>query len=174
MDQGPFHPMIVHLPLALAVVVPLIGAGIWLAWWRAWLPRRTWIVAVVLQGLLVAGGAASMSTGETDEHRAEKVVPEAAIEAHEEAAEVFVWSAAATLLLFVGAALIRDERRGRALAAASLAASLAVLGLGIRTGSAGGRLVYGPGAPAAALAPATTAAGGPAAAPDNDADSDSH
>jgi len=50
--QLPLHPLIVHLPLALALLVPLLAAGTLLAWWRGWLPgRRSWAVVVALQAL---------------------------------------------------------------------------------------------------------------------------
>ena len=42
MDTLPLHPKIVHLPIALAVLMPLITAGLLIAWWRDMLPRRTW------------------------------------------------------------------------------------------------------------------------------------
>lgn len=37
MDQRFFHPKIVHLPMALAVLIPLIAGGVAIAWWRGWL-----------------------------------------------------------------------------------------------------------------------------------------
>ena len=30
----PVHPMLVHLPIALAVLMPLVSAGLLIAWWR--------------------------------------------------------------------------------------------------------------------------------------------
>ena len=43
----PLHPRLVHLPIALSVLMPLVTSGLLLAWWRGWLPRRAWVVAVV-------------------------------------------------------------------------------------------------------------------------------
>lgn len=146
MDLTLLHPKVVHLPIALAVLMPLVSGGLLLAWWREWLPRRTWLVSVLLQALLVATSYAAIETGEADEDRVERVVAERFIEAHEEAAELFIWLAAGALLLYVATAAIRNERVAKLFAALSLVASLVVLGAGYRVGEAGGALVYTHGA----------------------------
>jgi hypothetical protein len=145
----PLHPKLVHLPIALAVLMPLVLLGLGLAIHRAWLPTRTWILAAILQALLLGGGVAARWSGERDEDRVEDRVPEAALEAHERAASLFLIGAGGTLVLVVAAGVTR--RRGPALALMGIgwAASLGVLGLGFRVGEAGGRLVYGPGGAAA-------------------------
>lgn len=157
MDSLPLHPKLVHLPIALAVLMPLLSAGLLLAWWRAWLPRRGWLVVVALQAVLVVSGVAALRTGETDEERVEARVAETAIEAHEEAAQLFVMGGAAVLLVGLAAVFLRREGAARGLAAAATAGTLAVLFLGYRTGEAGGRLVYQHGA---ASAYAVAGAGG--------------
>lgn len=149
MNASPLHPMLVHLPVALAVLLPLASVGLLLAWWRGTLPRRTWLIVVVLQALLVGGGIVAMRTGEADEERVEGVVGEAAIEAHEEAAEAFVWGGGAVLALAIAASLLRNDRRARIAAAATALGTLVVLGLGYRVGEAGGALVYRHGAASA-------------------------
>lgn len=154
----PLHPKLVHLPIALAVIMPLISLGLVAAWWRGALCRRTWVVAVALQALLVISGIAALRTGEADEERIEAVVPEAAIEAHEEAAEVFVAASGAVLLLTLLAAVVPRERIARAFAALAATGTLGVLALGYQVGDAGGRLVYQHGA-AAAWAPAAAPSG---------------
>lgn len=77
--------------MALGVLMPLIAGGLVFAWWRNWLPWRAWLVAVGLQIVLVASGVVALRSGEVEEERVERVVSESLIEAHEEAAEVFVW-----------------------------------------------------------------------------------
>ncbi|MBI5505720.1 MAG: hypothetical protein HY899_13045, partial [Deltaproteobacteria bacterium] len=134
MDVLPLHPKLVHLPIALAVLMPLISVALLAAWRRQWLPRRVWIVAVALQAVLVISGIAAIRSGGAEEERVEKVVAEAVIEAHEEAAEAFVWAAAVVLVLALGGALMPDERTARSLAAAATAGTLVVLFLGYRTG----------------------------------------
>ena len=142
MDLTLLHPKVVHLPIALAVLMPLVAAGLAVAWHRAWLNRRSWVIAVLFQLALVVSSFAAMQTGEIDEERVERVVPEAAIEAHEEAAEVFTWSAAAVLLLMVLPLVIRNESAARRVAAAAAVSTLVLFGLGYRVGEAGGALVY--------------------------------
>ncbi len=161
-----FHPKVVHFPIALAVLMPLISGGLLLAWWRGWLPKRTWWVAVVLQALLVISGFVAIDAGGDDEERVEKVVSESLIEAHADAADLFVGVACGVLALAAAGALLKG-RIGAAAAVAAAVGTVVVLGLGYRVGERGGALVYehgaaqvwtggaagagaGPGAPAAA------------------------
>ncbi len=166
MDQIFFHPKLVHLPMALAVLMPLVSAGLLATWLTGALPRRTWIVVVLLQATLVVSGVVALRTGQAEEDRVERVVAEKVIEAHEEAAEAFVWGAGAILLLSAAAALVRREETARAAAAAATIGTLLVLFLGYRTGEAGGRLVYQHGAASAYTSGAGTT-GTPAAADDD-------
>lgn len=146
-----FHPKVVHIPMALAVLMPLIVVGLLVAWWRQWLPARVWLLAVGLQAVLVLSGVIAMRTGEHDEERVEKLVPEQAIEAHEEAAEVFVWTSAGVFALMLATAVLSHGRAGLPLAAVSAVGTVAVLALGVRTGQEGGELVYQHGAAQAYL-----------------------
>ena len=141
-----FHPKVVHIPIALAVLMPVVSAGLLLAWHRNWLPNRSWFVAVLLQLILVASGLLALRTGEQEEERVEEVVPERAIDSHEEAAEMFVWASGAVLLLMLGALWRAEKQEGPILAGVALAGTLLVLLLGYRTGEAGGALVYEHGA----------------------------
>ncbi len=158
----PLHPKLVHLPMALAVIMPLLSLGLLVTWITRVLPRRTWLIAIVLQGLLLGSGIAALRSGEADEERVEAIVPEPAIEAHEAAATTFVVGSAVVLAIALAAAVIRNERAARGVAALAVAGTAIVLLFGYRTGDAGGRLVYqhgaassfaGPGAPAVAPPP---------------------
>ena len=159
MPTVPLHPAMVHVPLGLAVIAPIVMTGLALALWRGLIPRRSWVVAVVLQGLLVAGGAVALRTGERDEKRVEQVVGKAAVEAHEQAAEVFVMAAAAVLAVTV-LVLGLPGRAAAAAAATATVGALAVAALAYAVGSAGGELVYVRGAARAYVDP-----GGPVAPP---------
>lgn len=173
MGSLPLHPMIVHLPIALGVLMPLIAAAILWAWWRGVLPRPAWWGAVALQGMLVLSGVAALRSGEADEERVEEVVPESAIELHEEAAQVFVAGAGLVLALAIAAALLKDEARAKQVAIASAAGTLLVLYLGYRVGEAGGELVYRHDAAAAwASAGAPSEAGGEAGEAEEEDDDD--
>jgi uncharacterized membrane protein len=146
MDQLLFHPKIVHLPMALAVLMPLITGGVALAWWRGWFDRRVWVLVVALQGILVGSGLLSLNTGELEEERVEEIVADAPIEAHEEAAEAFVLAGAVLLALMVVPLFLSVGRLRTAALTAICMGSFLVLVLGYRTGEAGGRLVYEHGA----------------------------
>lgn len=146
MEGLPVHPMVVHVPMALGVLMPVVAGALALAWWRGWLPGRAWLVAVGLQAVLLVSGLVALRTGETDEDRVERVVAERLIEAHEEAAKVFVGGSAAVLALMVAAAALARKRSGPGLAAIGALGTVVVLGLGYRTGHAGGSLVYQHGA----------------------------
>ncbi len=159
MNSLPLHPLVVHLPIALGVLMPLVSLGLLAAWWRQWLPKRAWTVVVALQALLVASGVVALRTGEADEERVEHVAGERNIERHEEAAQVFVGGSAGVLALALAAAAIRREKAALGLGLATALGTVAVLGLGYRTGHAGGQLVYQHGAAAAFT---TASAGGEA------------
>lgn len=146
MDVMPLHPKLVHLPIALAVLMPLVSIALLAAWRSQWLPRRAWVIAVALQAVLVISGITAFRTGGAEEERVEKVVAESTIEAHEEAAEAFLWGAGILLVLSLAAAVLPNERNALATAAVATAGTLVVLFLGYRTGEAGGRLVYQHGA----------------------------
>lgn len=161
----PLHPLFVHVPLALAVLMPLISLALLISWRRGWLPRRAWWVVVALQAALVGSSLLALRTGHADGERVEDSAGEGAVEAHEEAAETFVWGAAALLAIAAGAALIRRERASQLLAGFTVAMSVGVLVLGYRTGRAGGQLVYGGGGVAASLGAGTP---GEAQASDDD------
>lgn len=157
---NPLHPALVHVPLGLAVAMPLVAIGVAVALWRNLLPRRGWAVVVALQILLLGGGIAAFQAGNKEGDRVERIVGEKAVDEHEERAEAFLWAAgavavasAAVLLVPAGAVL--------PLAAVAASGSLVVAGLGIWTGKAGGALVYERGAASAYLQGAPV----PAAAP---------
>lgn len=145
MDALFFHPKVVHLPMALAVLVPLFATGIAVAWWRGWLPRRAWWIAVAMQALLLGSSIASLRTGEIEEDRVEDIVGHDAVHAHEEAAEQFTVAVGITAGVMVVAAFVGGKLAPIAVGL-GLLGTLLGLGLGVRTGEAGGALVYQHGA----------------------------
>ena len=172
--ETPLHPMLVHLPLGLALILPLLAIAALVAWWREWVPPQTWWVIVALQALLTAGAFVAMETGEDEEHAVEAVVGHDAIHDHEEAGELFAWTSAGVLALaFLGGAVPHDMAR-RGLATAATVGTVGVLALGVWTGKKGGELVYVHGAANAYAAPAS--ANGDAHAPKkhDDDDDDDH
>ncbi|MCB9558180.1 MAG: hypothetical protein H6707_18840 [Deltaproteobacteria bacterium] len=169
-----FHPKVVHLPIALAVLMPLIAGGLLLAWWRKWLPPRSWLLAIALQAILVGSAIIALQTGEAEEDRVERIVAKPAIKKHEEAAEVFVWVGAGVLGLMLVALAVSRGKAGLPAAALATLGTLAVLGLGYLTGNAGGDLVYRHNAGAAYTGSLKGAPQSPAATPKHHDDHDDH
>ena len=98
MTSLPLHPAIVHLPLGLAFILPALAIGFAWAVSRGRVRPRAWTAIVVLQAALLGAGLVAMNTGEREEDRVERIVPESALERHEAYAEQFVWATGATLL----------------------------------------------------------------------------
>ncbi|NOY90645.1 MAG: hypothetical protein GXP55_05490 [Deltaproteobacteria bacterium] len=146
MDFSLLHPQLVHLPLALAVLMPFFAAVVAWAWWRKKLPRAAWFLVLGMQVLLAGGAFAAKQAGEEAEERVEHVVAEQVIEEHAEAAEAFVVAAAVTTLPFLLAAFVRKESVALGLAAVSSLSSCVPLVLAILAGQSGGALVYEHGA----------------------------
>ena len=161
MDSLLFHPKVVHIPMALGMLMPLIAGGIAFAWWRKWLTHRAWVLAAALQALLLASGVVALQTGEAEEDRVERIVPERVIEGHEEAAEVFVWASGAVLGAMLLSLVTVRRREGLPLAAVAVTGTLVVLALGYRTGQSGGALVYQHGAAVAYAHPGAQTAPAP-------------
>ena len=160
----PLHPALVHLPVAFALLLPLLALVTAVAIARGWLPARSWALVVLLHVLLAGSAWRAEQAGHHDEERVEKIVPRDAIETHEERAERFVLFCGAALLV-TAAGLLAGGPGGVARGAAVvLAAGLTVAA--IRTGESGGALVYQHGAASAwqpkngASAPPTDAAAG--------------
>lgn len=140
MGEVPLHPAVVHVPLGLAVVIPLLALWALVGSWRGNGASR-WGVIAFLQVLVVAVGFYAMSLGKQEEEHVERVVPEHAIEEHEEAGERFVWSGVAALVFSVVTMSTR-HRATRWIAVAAVAAAVVTAGLGALTGKLGGELVY--------------------------------
>lgn len=142
------HPMVVHFPIALLYVAPifLILALIFAEKSKVWL----WTSAI----MIVLGTAftfAAVSTGEAAEEFAEEVAAaEAALEQHEEMAELVQVIFGALSLMLVGIALafqfIPFLKNRMCILRAALGLLLIVhfIGLGVLTEAAhqGGRLVH--------------------------------
>ncbi|RME20891.1 MAG: hypothetical protein D6798_19420 [Deltaproteobacteria bacterium] len=178
----PIHPALVHLPLGIAFVVPLLAVGLLVATWRGWLPRRALWILAGLQAIVLATALLAQRTGEEAEEMVEDAVPESAIHAHEEDAEAFTAGAGLLLVLFIAGAALPSRKLSLGVTTAAVVVSLGVAGLGAETGHEGGKLVYqhgaaeawnratGGGATAAGAAPGAVRARGEDADDDDDDD----
>lgn len=167
MNGLPLHPAVVHVPIGLAVVAPLLALlGLFTAVRGA--PRRPlWTLVASVHLLVVCGGLVALRTGEAEEERVERVVPETAIETHEARAERFVWLATAAAATAGAAALVPAGALGTGAALVATVASGATAAGALWVGHSGGELVYRHGA-----ARAYVAAQGGASRREGDADDD--
>lgn len=147
MLPDPLHPALVHFPIVFGMLLPVV-ALVTVAFIRKGAPARTsWVWAVLLSAALAASAWLAVETGEDQEEAVERVVAEAAIHEHEEAAELFFRLSAVSFLVF--AAGLAAGRTGAAARYASVALALGLVVAGIRVGGSGGDLVYEHGAASA-------------------------
>jgi uncharacterized membrane protein len=163
MIPQPLHPAIVHFPVVLMLLLPLLAAGAWWAIRRGAAATRVWLFPVAGAAALALSAWAAVETGEAEEDRVERVVPEQAMHEHEEAAERFLGLSVA-LFALTSAGLVRGPA-GRGARMAAVVGAAALVAAGVQVGHSGGMLVYRDGAasayagqhPAAATAAARAA-----------------
>jgi uncharacterized membrane protein len=149
MLPDPLHPALVHFPIVLALLAPLVAITLHWAIQTRRLPARAWVAVVLLQALIVGAGWLTAEAGEEEEERVERVVREEAIEEHEEAAEWFLWIAGGTAA--IAAAGLVSGGLGTAARALAVAGALVAAVAVARVGDTGGELVYKHGAALAYL-----------------------
>jgi uncharacterized membrane protein len=152
----PMHPLVVHFPIVLVMLLPIsVLAALWVIR-KGTTPRRAWALPVALAAALSVSAFAAVETGENEEDRVERVVGEAALHGHEEGAERFLVLSGVLLLVatvgFVPGTIGRAARIVTAVGAAGLVAA------GAQVGHSGGTLVYEHGAASAYATPADAVA----------------
>lgn len=144
---SPLHPAVVHLPIALALMVPLFAIGAVIAIARGAKPLASWGITTALMATLALSSYVALETGEDQEDKVEAIVPEAAFERHEESAEQFFQLTLVVLGISALGFLPRTAGTGARLAAT--AGTLALVVAGYRVGHSGGEMVYRYGAASA-------------------------
>jgi uncharacterized membrane protein len=136
----PLHPVVVHFPIVLAVLLPISAA--WALWAirKGTTFRRAWTVPAAIALALTVSALVAVKTGEVQDERVERVVPEQPLESHEEAAETFL-TLSAGLALLVAAGLVRG-RVGVVARALGTTGAVALVALAAYVGHSGGKLVY--------------------------------
>lgn len=147
MIPQPLHPAVVHFPIVLALLLPIVaGMALFMIRRKASI-RMAWVPVVLLTAGLALSSWVALQTGEQEEEAVESVVAESVIHEHEEAAELFFWLSVGTL--FVVSAGLWTGRTGTFFRIASLVAGLGLSAAVYQTGHTGGALVYEHGAAAA-------------------------
>jgi uncharacterized membrane protein len=158
----PLHPAIVHFPIALSVLAPLLAVIAAVAIRAGRVSSRAWAAVVLCQVLLAGASWLAVETGEREEEEVEDVVGERNIHEHEEAAERFLLIAGVTAAVSAGGLLAGPI--GGAARLATVAAGAAVVAAGIAVGHSGGELVYRHGAASAYVEKAGAGEGAASAA----------
>jgi uncharacterized membrane protein len=137
----PLHPAVVHFPIAVTFLLPVLIVVFAMMIRANKMTPKGWLIIVGLQLAVVISGYVSLETGETEEHKVEKVISKSLIHEHEEAAEIFVGSTVIALVLSIAAFFIRKEI-GFKLKLGIAVLTLISCYLAYRTGELGGELIY--------------------------------
>ena len=137
---NPLHPAIVHFPVVLAFLLPIVIIGAIWAIRRGVNPRRAWSFPLAAAVALAGSAWVASETGEAQEERVERVISEKPLSVHEEMAELFL--AASVGLAVVAAAGLAGGMAGRAARITAAVGSMALIVGAFRVGHSGGELVY--------------------------------
>lgn len=148
--MSPLHPAIVHFPIALAFLLPLMALATAILMRNKKWPATTWLGIVVLQIGLTVSGYVALETGETDEAKVGKVVSKEYIHEHEEAAEIFVGLTVLATVFSVVVYFLKQEFQFPLQVVVILIGLLASY-QAYRTGEMGGQISYFHGGAAAHL-----------------------
>ena len=147
----PLHPLVVHFPIVLAMLLPIfVVVALW-AVRKGATPRRAWAVPVAVAAALTLSAWVATGTGESQEDRVERVVPRRALHGHEESAERFL--VLSGVLLVVTAGGLARGTVGRAARYVSAAGAFGLVVAAAQVGHSGGALVYRHGAASAYTEP---------------------
>ena len=163
MLPNPLHPAIVHFPIVLAFLLPLFAISALVAIRKGARPLRAWAIPLAMAAALSLSTWVAVETGESQGERVERVVADQPLDAHEDAAELFL--TLSLVLLGVAAVGLARGVVGRAARITAAAGAVALVAVGARVGHSGGQLVYRYGA-ASAYVPADSLAGRNAPPPD--------
>ena len=165
----PLHPLVVHFPIVLAVLLPIFAlAALW-AIRKGTTPGRAWTLPLAVAAALTVSAYVAGETGEREEDRVERVVTRGAVHSHEEAAERFL--VLSGVLLLVASVGLVPRTVGEAARLLTTVGALGLLAAGVQVGHSGGVLVYRHGAASAYVADDARATGEPGAVATARADS---
>lgn len=164
MLPNPLHPAVVHFPIVLAFLLPLFAIGALVAIRKGARPLRAWSLPLAVGAALTLSSWVAVETGEQQDERVERVVPEQPLETHEERAELFL-TLSGVLLLVSATGLVRGVV-GRAGRITATVGAIALVVAAAQVGHSGGELVYRHGA-ASAYVPNPDGASANATTPGN-------
>ncbi|MEO8083733.1 MAG: DUF2231 domain-containing protein [Ardenticatenales bacterium] len=151
MYPTPLHPVIVHFPIVLMILQPIVLIGAFMAVRRGASLKMAWGVAAAFAVLLAISAFAATQTGEDTEREVKNTIGQELIEEHAEGAELF------RNLAIVGAVIVLIAfalgGAGRAARMVSPVFAIGLIWFGYQAGHSGGALVYEHGAASAYSTP---------------------
>jgi uncharacterized membrane protein len=157
MLPNPLHPAVVHFPIVLAVLLPIAALLVLFLIRRGGNPRTLWAGVVVGSAMLAGSAWLALETGEGQEEQVESVVPDQALDTHEEAADRLLLLS--ILVLGMGMVGLAGGKVGTIARVMATVGAIGVLPASYSVGHSGGELVYVHGA-ASAYATSPSAQGG--------------
>ncbi len=140
MLPDPLHPIVVHFPVVLSVLLPVVAAGSLWAIRSGARPLRAWGVLVAVAAALTLSAWVAVETGEDQEERVEKVVTETRLDAHADAGEALLFVTIGVLAVLALGVLPGDK--GRIARYVGAVGTLAAATAAFKAGMTGGDLVY--------------------------------
>lgn len=137
----PLHPAVVHFPLALTVLLPVLVLVFAWAIKSGKMSKELWLVIIGMQVLITGSGYLALETGETDEDKVSAIVTKKIVHEHEEAAEIFVGTTVVSLVAGIVAWFLQPAFQDKARLAVMFF-SLLPLFFGWQAGKLGGEIVY--------------------------------
>lgn len=137
----PLHPFMAHIPLVLALCLPIVIVSSIVFIMKKKISPRLWWVPVIIQITIVVFSYIALETGEDQEDTVLQFVAKPFIQQHENAAEIFsglgvILLGLMAVVLFVGESLARNLRFLTAVL------SLIPLAAGLYAGRLGGAIAY--------------------------------
>ncbi|MHB1069371.1 MAG: DUF2231 domain-containing protein [Gemmatimonadaceae bacterium] len=140
MLPDPLHPIVVHFPIVLSVLLPVVAVVSLWAIHRGARPLRAWGVAVAVAAALTLSAFVAVETGEDQEERVEKVVTESRLDTHADAGESLYFVSIGVLVV-LGLGLMPGDK-GRIARYVGAVGTLTVAAAAFKVGTTGGDLVY--------------------------------
>lgn len=152
----PLHPALVHLPLGIVVLLPIVTIVLSLLFWRKSIQKPAFILIALLHGILTISSYVAIETGEDEEKRVQKLVGKEVVHEHEEKAELFASSTLIPLILTLTLFIPAGIKLFQINLGVLFVMQIALVFLAYDVGHSGGELVYRHGAANAYLEPVET------------------